>query len=64
MLRRADKDDLEGLMKTALILLAALGLAAAGINMNEITKDPSTKGWGVGLGFLAFIGFGWWAIVS
>jgi len=51
-------------MKTALILLAALGAAAMQINFNEIIRDPDTPGWGVGLGLLAFVGFGVWAIAS
>jgi hypothetical protein len=49
-------------MTAAFILLAALGAAAAQINFSEIMKDPSTKGWGVGLGLLAFAGFGLAAI--
>lgn len=42
-------------MTAAFILLASLGGAAAAINLNEIVKDPSTKGWGVGVGLLLFI---------
>jgi hypothetical protein len=51
-------------MKSALTLLAGFGALAAAINFNEIIRDPSTKGWGVGIGFLMFIGFGLWAIAS
>jgi hypothetical protein len=51
-------------MTAALILLAALGAATVQINFNEIIRDPSTKGWGVGIGALMFLGFGYWAIVS
>lgn len=51
-------------MNPSLVLLAAIGLALAAINFSEIMKDPSTPGWGVGLGSLMFIGFGLWAIVA
>lgn len=45
-------------MTAAFILLASLGGATAAINLNEIVKDPSTEGWGVGIGSLMFIVFG------
>ena len=51
-------------MKTALTVLAGLGALAAVINLDEIRRDPDTKGWGIGLGLLAFVGFGAWAIAS
>lgn len=42
--------------------LICLGIAA--INFNEIIKNPSTKGWGVGFGFLFFIVFGLdWSLI-
>lgn len=50
-------------MKSVLILLAVVGIIGAAVNINEIIKEPSTKGWGVGLGFLAFVGFGLWSIL-
>jgi hypothetical protein len=49
-------------MKSFFILLAAGGLAAVQINFNDIMKDSSTKGWGVGFGSLFFIVFGSLAI--
>lgn len=51
-------------MKAFLILAAAAGLVAAQINISEVTRNPDTPGWGVGLGLLAFVGFGAWAIAS
>ena len=51
-------------MTAAFTILAFIGAFAAGINFSEIVKDPSTKGWGVGFGLLAFVGFGLWAIAS
>ena len=51
-------------MKTILILAAAVGFAVAGINFREIIRDPDTKGWGVGLGILAFAVFSVWATLS
>lgn len=51
-------------MTAAFMLAAFIGAFAAGINFSEIIKDPSTRGWGVGIGSLMFIGFGLWAIAS
>jgi len=51
-------------MRALLILAAAAGLVAAQINISEIPRYPDTKGWGVGIGLLAFVGFGLWAIAS
>jgi hypothetical protein len=50
-------------MTAACILAAGIGSAWALVNLGEIIKDPSTKGWGVGFGFLIFIVFGFWAII-
>lgn len=50
-------------MTSAFILAASAGGAVALVNLNEIIKDPSTKGWVVGIGSLSFIVFGFWAIV-
>lgn len=49
-------------MTAAFLLLASLGGAAALVNSNEAVKDPSTKGWGLGIGSLMFIVFGSLAI--
>ena len=51
-------------MKPTLTILAIISLFAALINLDEVRRDPDTKGWGVGLGLLAFVGFGAWAIAS
>lgn len=51
-------------MKFLFAIFAGFGLAAAVINFNEIIRDPDTKGWFVGLGLLAFVGFTYWASVS
>jgi hypothetical protein len=51
-------------MKFILEVSAGLGLAAMVISFIDITKNPDTKGWGVGLGLLAFVGFTYWAIAS
>jgi len=45
-------------MTAAFILAASVGGAWALINLEEIIKDSSTKGWGVGIGSLMFIVFG------
>lgn len=45
-------------MTAAFILLAVIGISAAAINVNEIIREPSTKGWCVGIGFLVFVVFG------
>jgi len=50
-------------MKFILILAAIVGLIVAIINFYEIIRNPLTKGWGVGLGLLAFVVFGVWAII-
>lgn len=52
------------MMKTALTILAIIGLFAALINLDEVRRDPDTTGWSFGIGLLAFVGFGTWAIVS
>ena len=45
-------------MTAALIFAAIAGGAVAKVNFDEIRRDPDTKGWGVGIGSLAFIVFG------
>jgi hypothetical protein len=51
-------------MKFILEVFAGLGLAAAVISFIDVTKNPDTKGWGIGLGMFAFVGFKYWASVS
>jgi len=50
-------------MKSFLIIASVVGLIIAVTNFNNIIKVPSTKGWGVGCGLLAFVVFGVWAII-
>ena len=50
-------------MKSFLIIASVVGLIIAVTNFNNIIKVPSTKGWGVGWGLLAFVVFGVWAII-
>lgn len=51
-------------MTAALILAATAGGFVAATNFSEIRRDPDTTGWGVGIGSLIFIVFGFWAIVQ
>lgn len=53
-------------MTAALTLAAAFGLVVSATSFGEVMKNPATTfwGWGVGFGFLAFVGFGLWAIAS
>lgn len=51
-------------MKFILEVFAGLGLAAAVISFTDVPKNPDTKGWWIGLGLLAFVGFTYWASAS
>lgn len=52
------------IIKAILIGLAAAGFAVAGNTFRDIIRDPDTKGWGVGLGLLAFLVFSVLATLS
>jgi hypothetical protein len=51
-------------MKFILEVFAGLGLAVAVISFIDVTKNSDTKGWGIGLGLLVFVGLKYWASVS